>query len=78
MQTTINKIIGIGEAGLPFDVSIDVEYEIQEGTLIIVTDWMENESPYDNPPEKWYERMKEIICDFFYDQNKDNQGIFQP
>jgi hypothetical protein len=76
MTTTINKTIGIGDAGLPFNLSIDVEFE-QQGNLIIVTDWMEDASPYDNPPDKWWDRMKEIIADFFYDQNEHYQVQFQ-
>ena len=76
MTATINKTIGIGDAGWPFDVSIEVEYEKQYN-LIIVTDWMEDKSPYDNPPELWFERMKEIIADFFYEQNENYQVHFQ-
>lgn len=76
METTIHKTIGIGDAGLPFDVSIEVEYE-QQGSLIIVTDWMEDKSPYDNPPQLWYERMEDVISDFFYDDNQVTQVMFQ-
>ena len=68
MNVVIQKTIGIGDAGWPFDVSIDVEYE-QQGTEILVEYWMEDESPYDNPPENWFHRMKEIIEDYFYEQN---------
>lgn len=70
MTATINKTIGIGDAGLPFDVSIEVEYE-QKDNLIVVNYWMEDESPYDNPPESWYARMKELIDDYFYELNRD-------
>lgn len=76
MDTIIHKTIGIGDAGWPFDVSINVEYE-RQGWLIIITDWMEDESPYDNPPELWWDRMKEIISDFFYEQDKRYEVIFQ-
>jgi hypothetical protein len=76
MKVTINKTIGIGDAGLPFDVSIEVDYE-QNGNSIIVTDWMEDNSPYDNPPEKWYERMKEVISEYFYDQNESYNVRFE-
>jgi hypothetical protein len=76
MNVTINKEIGIGDAGLPFDVSIEVEYE-QQDNQITVTDWMEDKSPYDNPPEKWYDRMKELIADFFYDQNESYTVVFK-
>lgn len=75
MNIVINKTIGIGDAGLPFNVTIDVEYE-QKLNEITVTDWMERESPYDNPPELWFERMKEVIEDFFYDQDKDLNVTF--
>jgi hypothetical protein len=64
MNTTIKKTFGIGDAGLPFTVSIDVEYE-QQGNKVFVTDWTEDRSPYDNPPELWYEQMKEIIDEHF-------------
>ncbi len=76
MNIIIDKTIGIGDAGLPFDVSIDVDYE-KEGNLIKVTDWMEDGSPYDNPPELWYERMKEIISEYFYEQNEEYNVIFE-
>lgn len=75
MNVKIDKTIGIGDAGLPFDVSIDIEYE-QDGSNITVTYWWEEESPYDNPPESWYERMKEIIDDFFYEQDENNKVVF--
>lgn len=78
MNTTITKEIGIGDAGLPFDVSIEVEYEEKEPHIIIVTDWMENSSPYDNPPESWYYRMMDIIMDYFYEQNNENTVVFCP
>lgn len=67
MEIVINKEIGIGDAGLPFDVTIDVTFE-QVGKVIIVSDWLERESPYDNPSELWFERMKEVIQDYFFDQ----------
>lgn len=76
METIIHKTLGIGDAGLPFDVSINVEYE-KQGSLIIVTDWMEDKSPYDNPPQLWYERMEEIISDFLYEQDNVSQVMFQ-
>jgi hypothetical protein len=76
MTTTINKTIGIGDAGLPFNVSIDVEYE-QQGNLIMVTDWQEDASPYDNPPDKWWDRIKEIIAEFFYEQDDNNEVVFK-
>lgn len=41
MNIVINKTIGIGDAGLPFNVTIDVEYE-QKLNEITVTDWMED------------------------------------
>jgi hypothetical protein len=75
MNVKIDKTIGIGDAGLPFNVSIDVDYE-QNGNNITITYCMEEESPYDNSPEKWYERIKEIIEDYFYDQDKNNKVIF--
>jgi hypothetical protein len=65
----INKTIGIGDAGLPFDVSIDIDYE-RQSNVIVVNDWMEDTSPYDNPPESWYLRMREVISEFFYDQDE--------
>lgn len=75
MNVTINKTISIGDAGLPFNVSIDVDY-VKNGNDIIVTDWMEDASPYDNPPEKWYKRMEELISDFFYEQDPNSEVLF--
>lgn len=72
MNITINKTIGIGDAGLPFGVTIDVEYE-QHGNTVLVIDWMERESPYDNPPELWYAQMREIIDEHFLS----NRVVFQ-
>lgn len=76
METTIKKTIGIGDAGLPFDVSIDVQYE-KHDNIITVTDWLEDASPYDNPTDKWYRRMEDIISDFFYEQDKTDQVLFR-
>ena len=76
MNATITKTIGIGDAGWPFDVSIDVEYE-QQGLAISVTYWMEDTSPYDNPPNSWFERMKELIDDYFYELNENFQVTFK-
>jgi hypothetical protein len=76
MTATIKKTIGIGDAGLPFDVSINVDYA-QEGNEITVTHWMEDESPYDNPPDLWYKRMEEVIEDYFFDQDKNLNVIFK-
>jgi hypothetical protein len=76
MVTTINKTIGIGDAGLPLDVSIDVTYE-KQSNLITVIYWMEEQSPYDNPPELWFARMKEIISEYFFEQSEDNQVVYK-
>jgi hypothetical protein len=76
MNAIIQKTIGIGDAGLPFDVTINVEYEEQHN-VFFVTDWMEDECPYDNPSEKWYARMQDIILDFFYDRNQNFKVVFK-
>lgn len=76
MQVTINKTIGIGDAGTAFNLSLNVEYE-QDGNVITVIDSNENETPYDNPPEKWYKRMEQIIEDHFFEQDKDSKVIFK-
>ena len=61
---------------MPFDVSIETEYDIKDN-IVIVTYWMEDENPYDNPSEKWFYRMKEIIEDYFYEENKDYKVIYK-
>jgi hypothetical protein len=75
MNATINKTVRVGDAGTPFDVTIEVEYEKQYN-LIIVTDWCEDNTPYDNPPDSWWEKMKELISEYFYDQNEHFQVEF--
>jgi hypothetical protein len=77
MEVTINTKISVGDAGTPFPISIEVSYE-KEGNVITVIDWMENESPYDNPPELWFAQVKEAIDDFFFDQdNSSTVVVFQ-
>lgn len=75
-EVKINKTIGIGDAGLPFDVTINVDYE-QDGNKITVTYWEEDKSPYDNPPDSWYSRIEEVIEDYFFDQDNQYYVIFK-
>lgn len=73
---TINATINVGDAGTPWPVSIDVDYD-QVGNVISVVDWLEDSSPYDNPPELWYAQVRDKISDYFYDLNKDYEVVFQ-
>lgn len=75
MNVNIQATISIGDAGFPFDTNINVDYE-QHGNNITVIDWMEDGSPYDNPPQLWYEQVKEKIADFFYDQSTNYEVKF--
>jgi hypothetical protein len=76
MEIIVSKTIGIGDAGFPFHLVVDVVYEI-ENSVIIITECIERESPYDNPPESWYTRIREIVDDFFYDTHPNCNIIFK-
>jgi hypothetical protein len=73
---TIKKEIGIGDAGLPFNLSLNIYFEIQDG-IVLIHECIEDSSPYDNPPEIWYERMKEISDDFFYELNPNLKVVYK-
>lgn len=74
--TTIIATLNIGDAGIPFDTKIDVDYE-QIGNDIVVTYWMEDKSPYDNPPPLWYKMIEEKIDEYFYELCSDYKVTFQ-
>lgn len=70
MNITINKTIKVGDAGTPYSVSINIDYE-QDGNEITITDNIAEGGPYDNPPDLWYKQIEEAIEDYFYEQDKD-------
>lgn len=75
MNIKIHRTIKVGDAGTPYHIEIDLDYN-QDGNEITVIDWMEDGSPYDNPPELWYAQVKESIEDYFYDVDKDLNVTF--
>lgn len=75
MNIQIHRTISVGDAGTPYNIEIDIHYN-QDGNEITVTDWMEDGSPYDNPPELWYKQVKESIEDYFYEQDKELNVTF--
>jgi hypothetical protein len=62
----IRKSINLGDADVPFDLTIDVDYE-RQGSKVLITYCIERECPYDNPPESWYRRIEQIVEDYFYE-----------
>lgn len=67
-RIVIEKEISWGYAGMPVEVSISVDYE-QQGQAVIITDWSENNAPFDHPSEIWWETLQEEIEGYFIDLN---------
>lgn len=72
---TIEKTFSIGDSGMPFHCSIDVEYT-ETDRDIIVHYCMEDESPWDNPPELWYKMIEEAVSEYFYELNPNKEITF--
>lgn len=71
----IFKTIDVGESGMPFDLVIDVDY-YETDHRVIITYSQEENTPYDNPPDKWYKRVEEIIEAYFDDLLPHKKVIF--
>lgn len=76
MNATFNATINIGDAGVPFHVSIDVEYQKFNDSILII-DWMEDDCPYDNPAQLWFDQIMDAIDDFFFEHESELPVVFR-
>jgi hypothetical protein len=76
MNTVIQATINVGDAGDPFDISIVVDYEKYNDSILVI-DWMEDDSPYDNPPNLWYTQVMEAVEDYFYSLSPNLKVVFK-
>lgn len=60
---TIETVIRVGDAGIPYDVTISVWYTAHETSVVIHNS--EDEGGPDNPPNWWPEKIGQIIEESF-------------
>jgi hypothetical protein len=66
----IDTSIGIGDAGIPVDVTIHVWYRVDGDTVVVTSS--EDEVSLDNVPHWWPEKIGDIIEESF-----DGKVIFE-